>query len=166
MKSMIRLAAALMLAGTMAGCTVTTTVTETSTSTTTDTDGKTTTTTTTTVTENGKTTTTTETITSGVEDEEDVIKATLTIDNETGMEFTGMYFVPSDREDWGDNLLDEGEVFADDTYISFINGLSYNDTALMWDLRVELDGGLFAEFEGIDLSASGDPENIEILLTA
>lgn len=69
--------------------------------------------------------------------------------NTTGVDIYAVYVGSSDSEEWGDNLLDEGEVIEDggDIEIEFAPGEDQES----WDLRVEDEEGNSLNFMEVEL---------------
>ncbi len=69
--------------------------------------------------------------------------------NTTGVEIHAVYIGSSDDDEWGDNLLDEGELIEDggDIEIEFAPGEDQD----AWDLRVEDEEGNSLNFMEVEL---------------
>ncbi len=142
------------------GCTVT--KTETYTETHTDANGNTTTYSSTTVSdENG--TTTTESYSSS---DDELIVATLSIENESGKDFTEMYFTTFDATEWGPEILGENAPLANGEVITYPDALTYtnSDDGAYWSLLAVGEDGEQVPFDAIDVREAADSQNVKIVI--
>lgn len=142
-----------MIAFTMTGCTVEKTYSVThedgsTTTTETTTDEKGNTTTTESITDENGNTTTTETVNG--QETSYYENVPMLVANELGGDIAEVYICLSDAEDWGNNLVPEGELFPNDRTLNGLN-LTYAKEATINVLVVDEAGGEL-EFDDIDLS--------------
>ena len=69
--------------------------------------------------------------------------------NVTGASLKYAYLSPSDAGVWGENILAGSDLKGGNTVNIRFNP---NETAVMWDLRIEGEGGAYAEWKNLKLS--------------
>ena len=147
------------------GCTVTKTQTYTETHT--DANGNTTTYSSTTVSDENGTTTTTESYSSSEDEAEpEYTVATLHIDNESGWNFTEMYFTTADATEWGPEILGDDAPLADGEVITYPDALQYVDgeDGAYWSLLAVCEDGDQLSYDTIDIREASNPEDITIVI--
>ncbi|MCF0145700.1 MAG: hypothetical protein HUJ73_03845 [Eubacterium sp.] len=94
----------------------------------------------------------------------EVIVATITFDNQSGVDIYEMNFSDADSDDWGPDVLGEFAPLENGQELVFENGFTYSAEKLLWDLRAKDSDGNEVEFDGLDMSYAEDPENIFVVL--
>lgn len=146
------------------GCTVTKTQTYTETHT--DANGNTTTYSSTTVSDENGTVTTESYSSSEDEAEPEYTVATLHIDNESGWNFTEMYFTTADATEWGPEILGDDAPLADGEVITYPDALQYVDgeDGAYWSLLAVCEDGDQLSYDTIDIREASNPEDITIVI--
>jgi hypothetical protein len=68
--------------------------------------------------------------------------------NKTGVEINALYVTPHNAKDWGDDILGADTLAAGESLeIKF----SRNETAKLWDLRVEDEDAAYIEWDSLNL---------------
>lgn len=141
-------------AGVCCGCGVSTTSTTTTTTTTVNEDGSSSTVTTTTTNDNGQVSESTTVETTLAEAEVRFIEEIpMKIANHTGVDFYGLYISGSDKEEWGNNIIDytaEGVLYNDESLTGLT--MSYYTNEPYYDFKVEAQDGSYLEFSEVDLT--------------
>lgn len=96
-----------------------------------------------------------------------LIKATVVIDNQSGVDVTEMYFGLDcvQTEDWGDDILGDNAPLMDGENITYPDGLTYSEDYPFWDFLVYDENGDGIVFEDIDVTVGSDPNEIVIVLS-
>lgn len=152
-------------ASTMMGCGVSFSSTVTKSETVTDADGNTTTTTTTTVKDSNGRRSETQTTSYEADSDDEYTVATLSFENNSGIDFAEMYLAQPEAENWGNEILGEDAPLVDGEIITFNDRFSYNEDCSFWDLCVVDEDGESIEFDGLNVSEADDAEDIVIVIT-
>lgn len=92
----------------------------------------------------------------------EVIQVPVTIINGTDVDFSELYTSGTKVEDWGDNIIDKGAVFAPGSTVKATFGVDVDN--LKWDFKAVDGNGDSLEFEGLDLS-NCDSSGVKIKLS-
>lgn len=86
-----------------------------------------------------------------VDNDDDDHSYTLDIHNESSYDITSLYLSPSNKEDWGDDLLEDGATLdaGESVTVTFNpDADDYDETE--WDMKIEIEGDDIV-YEGIKL---------------